>query len=160
MKLEQYRTLWGVIDVADGEPAKSPHHTFEEVHSAICVHDSSRRVASHRIASHCTALQRVGGQVMPVLKGLGYDGIELPFKLLLHIGPDKVHPVAFFLSVACTRECKQVRTTLNELHMKINIMVFSDNVVVPGAGILWGGPYTQPDGTLYTVPCYHFFSRC
>ncbi len=30
MKLEQYRTLWGVLDLTDGEAARSPVHTFDE----------------------------------------------------------------------------------------------------------------------------------
>ena len=30
MKLEQYRTMWGVIDETDGSLARSPVHTIEE----------------------------------------------------------------------------------------------------------------------------------
>jgi len=91
MKLEQYRTLWGNIDIADGQPARSPHRTFEEI--------------------------------IPELARLGYDGIEIPFKMILYIGKDKF------------------KSVLKQHGLKCNIMIFTDNVVVPGAGILWGGPY-------------------
>jgi sugar phosphate isomerase/epimerase len=91
MKLEQYRTTWGVIDATDGILAHSPLHTFEEM---------AREVAK-----------------------LGYDGIEIPFKCALHLGKDKV------------------KEALKEHGLKCTIMVFTDNVVCPGSGVLWGGPY-------------------
>jgi sugar phosphate isomerase/epimerase len=91
MKLEQYRTMWGNIDITDGELAHSPYRNFEEL--------------------------------IPELARLGYDGIECPFKCLLHIGKDKV------------------KSLLKQHGMKISIMIFSDGVVCPGAGVLWGGPY-------------------
>lgn len=91
MKLEQYRTLWGVIDATDGQLARSPHHTLE--------------------------------QAVPELARLGYDGVEIPFKLILHIGKEKF------------------RGLLQQHGLKCTIMIFTDNAVVPGAGGLWGGPY-------------------
>jgi len=91
MKLEQYRTMWGVIDDTDGGLARSPFRTFE--------------------------------QAIPEIARLGYDGIEIPLKLILFIGKDKFKAV------------------LQEHGLKCTIMVFTDNVVVPGAGVLWGGPY-------------------
>lgn len=98
MKLAQYRTLWGTIDVADGDLARSPHRTFE--------------------------------QVIPELARLGYDGIEIPFKLALYIGADKV------------------RAALAQHNLKCNIMVFTDGPVVPGdtaSGInLWVRDPSQP----------------
>lgn len=103
MKLEQYRTLWGQIDAADGQLARSPYHTVDEI--------------------------------IPELARLGYDGIEIPFKLMLFIGPDKL------------------RTLLNQHGLKCTVMIFTDNVVVPGAGVLWGGPYKKPStGELFTAP--------
>lgn len=62
-------------------------------------------------------------QAIPEIARLGYDGIEIPFKLILHIGKDKF------------------KGLLSQYKLKCNIMVFTDNVVVPGAGVLWGGPY-------------------
>lgn len=62
-------------------------------------------------------------QVIPELAKLGYDGIELPFKLILHTGKEKF------------------KSLLREHKLKCTIMIFTDNVVVPGAGVLWGGPY-------------------
>lgn len=97
MKLEQFRTLWGTLDLCDGPLAHAPYHDFEEL--------------------------------IPKLAQLGYDGIEIPFKMALHVGADKV------------------RALLNEHQMKMTCMIFTDNVVVPGAGILWGGPYPG-----YTAP--------
>mmetsp|Transcript_130701 Transcript_130701/g.279499 ORF Transcript_130701/g.279499 Transcript_130701/m.279499 type:complete len:375 (-) Transcript_130701:27-1151(-) len=91
MRLEQYRTLWGVIDMADGDLARSPFRTFE--------------------------------QAIPEIARLGYAGIEIPFKLILGIGKEKV------------------KTLLKEHGLKCTIMIFTDNVVCPGAGVLWGGPY-------------------
>jgi hypothetical protein len=91
MKLEQYRTLWGNLDVTDGRLARAPHQTIE--------------------------------QLIPALHEQGYNGIEGPLKCMMHIGTDKI---------------KQL---LSERDMKLTAMVFTDNVVVPGAGILWGGPY-------------------
>lgn len=91
MKLEQYRTLWGVIDATDGNLARSPWRTF--------------------------------GQAIPEIAKLGYDGIEIPFKLILHLGKD------------------EFKGLMKQHGLKCTIMVFTDNVVVPGAGVLWGGPY-------------------
>eukprot|EP00446_Apocalathium_sp_SHHI-4_P083637 CAMPEP_0177490638 /NCGR_PEP_ID=MMETSP0369-20130122/31368_1 /TAXON_ID=447022 ORGANISM="Scrippsiella hangoei-like, Strain SHHI-4" /NCGR_SAMPLE_ID=MMETSP0369 /ASSEMBLY_ACC=CAM_ASM_000364 /LENGTH=401 /DNA_ID=CAMNT_0018967231 /DNA_START=44 /DNA_END=1249 /DNA_ORIENTATION=+ len=91
MKLEQFRTMWGNIDLSDGPLANAPYHDIEEL--------------------------------IPELAKLGYNGIEMPFKQALHIGAERV------------------RALLNEHNMKMTCMIFTDNVVVPGAGILWGGPY-------------------
>lgn len=91
MKLEQYRTLWGVIDEADGRLARSPFRTLEEALAEIA--------------------------------RLGYDGIEFPFKMALHLGKERV------------------KALLQKHGLKCTIMIFTDGVVVPGAGVLWGGPY-------------------
>jgi len=80
-------------------------------------------------------------ELIPVLKDLGYDGIEIPLKVLLYIGYEKVISM------------------LKDHGLKCTVMVFTDNVVCPGEGVLWGGPYEtmKPDGTLsgelYTKPC-------
>jgi len=66
--------------------------------------------------------------LLPELKRLGYDGIEIPYKCILHCGKEKV------------------KNLLKQLDLKCTIMVFSDGPV-PGAGGLWGGPY---DG--FTAP--------
>jgi len=47
----------------------------------------------------------------------------LPFKLALFIGVERFKAV------------------LARNHLKVIFMVFTDNLVVPGAGLLWGGPY-------------------
>eukprot|EP00929_Paragymnodinium_shiwhaense_P003850 TRINITY_DN104535_c0_g1_i1.p1 TRINITY_DN104535_c0_g1~~TRINITY_DN104535_c0_g1_i1.p1 ORF type:complete len:393 (+),score=53.90 TRINITY_DN104535_c0_g1_i1:115-1293(+) len=61
--------------------------------------------------------------LIPKLAELGYNGIEAPCKSLLFMGPEKV------------------KALLIKHKMKLTCMVFTDNVVVPGEGILWGGPY-------------------
>lgn len=91
MKLEQYRTLWGVIDESDGMLARSPFRTFE--------------------------------QAIPEIARLGYDGIEICMKMILHIGK------ARFSSL------------LKQHGLKCTIMVFTDGGAVPGTGPFWGGPY-------------------
>lgn len=94
MRLEQHRTLWGTIDIADGGLARAPHKTFDEL--------------------------------IPTLAALGYDGIEIPFKMCLHIGVEKIISM------------------LKAHNMRMSVMTFTDNVVVPGdpaGGFLWGGPY-------------------
>lgn len=91
MKLAQYRTLWGNIELCDGVPARSPHRTVDDL--------------------------------FPELARLGYDGVEVPLKVIFFIGKDKF------------------KSLLKQHGLKCNIMIFTDGVVVPGAGILWGGPY-------------------
>ena len=91
MRLEQYRTTWGILDATDGQLAKSPVHTFEEAAKAI--------------------------------KELGYDGMEIPLKQCLFFGVD------------------HVKRVLETYELKCTIMIFTDDVVCPGAGVLWGGPY-------------------
>jgi sugar phosphate isomerase/epimerase len=71
-------------------------------------------------------------QVIPELKALGYDGIEIPYKCAHHLGIERMKALLAANSMKCT------------------IMVFTDGVVVPGAGILWGGPY--PGFTAPTQP--------
>ncbi|CAD7924887.1 unnamed protein product [Amoebophrya sp. A120] len=68
-------------------------------------------------------------ETIPLLAQLGFDGIEIPFKLLLFHGVERMTKL------------------LVENNMKCNVMIFTDNVVCPGAGILWGGPYEG-----YTAP--------
>ncbi len=70
MKLEQYRTLWGVLDLTDGEAARSPVHTFDE------------------------AIAEFANE--------GYDGVELPLKLALHIGIDHVKALLIKYHMGCT----------------------------------------------------------
>lgn len=103
MRLEQYRTLWGVIDETDGRLARSPVRTVDEA--------------------------------IPELARLGYDGVEIPFKLILHIGKDKF------------------KSLLKDHSLKCTIMIFTDGVVTPGAGCLWGGPY--PNFTAPSLPGEH-----
>jgi len=106
MKLEQFRTLWGIIDLCQGRDSLSPYHDVEEL--------------------------------IPKLAELGYDGIEIPFKLAYHFGAEKL------------------RALLNKHNMKMNCMIFTDNVVVPGAGVLWGGPYpgfTAPSSNEEVAAC-------
>jgi hypothetical protein len=67
MKLEQYRTLWGVLDLTGGEAARSPVHTFDEA--------------------------------IAELANEGYDGVELPLKLVLHIGMDHVKVCIFLVNI-------------------------------------------------------------
>jgi sugar phosphate isomerase/epimerase len=97
MKLEVYRTMWGVIDETDGKLAHSPVHTLDEA---------------------CAEVSK-----------LGYNGIEIPYKCTLHYGKDNF------------------KNTLKKYGLKCTIMVFTDGVVCPGAGVLWGGPYPG-----YTAP--------
>jgi sugar phosphate isomerase/epimerase len=54
---------------------------------------------------------------------LGYDGIEVPFKFTLLIGENK------FLEM------------LQMYNLKVIFQVFTDGPVVPGSGIVFGGPY-------------------
>ncbi|CAD7947720.1 unnamed protein product [Amoebophrya sp. A25] len=71
-----------------------------------------------------------------LLKRLGFDGIELPYKLFLHLGVERVAKL------------------LKEQQMKINLMIMTDNVLCPGTGILWGGPHARPLGgdVVYSTP--------
>jgi len=68
-------------------------------------------------------------ETLALCKKLGYDGVELPYKLTLYIGQQKL---------------KELLVTNG---LKVNFVIFTDNVVVPGAGLLWGGPYEG-----YTTP--------
>lgn len=94
MRLEQYRTLWGVIDEFEGELARSPHHSVD------------------------TAI--------PHLAELGYDGIELPFKLALYIGPEKL------------------KTMLSQHDMALTLSIYTDGAFNAGDAQfdLWGGAYS------------------
>eukprot|EP00931_Biecheleriopsis_adriatica_P011594 TRINITY_DN112676_c0_g1_i1.p1 TRINITY_DN112676_c0_g1~~TRINITY_DN112676_c0_g1_i1.p1 ORF type:complete len:365 (-),score=61.11 TRINITY_DN112676_c0_g1_i1:137-1231(-) len=91
MKLEQYRTLWGVVDETDGRLARSPFTNLEDALAEIAQ--------------------------------LGYDGIECPLKCFLYFGKERV------------------KKLLKQHSLKCTIMIFTDGVVVPGAGIVFGGPY-------------------
>ena len=62
-------------------------------------------------------------EAVRVLSELGYDGIELPVKMAMGLGVDRV------------------RGLLERYGMKCTIMVFTDGPGCPGAGDLWGGPY-------------------
>ena len=121
MKLEQYRTMWGLIDETDGHLARSPHRTFDQVHPP-------RRALAHAPPGSPT-IGCTHSQVIPELAALGYDGIEIPLKLALHVGIEKV------------------KAALADHNLKCTVMIFTDGVVCPGAPGLWGGPYegfTEP----------------
>jgi sugar phosphate isomerase/epimerase len=94
MKLEQYRCLWGVFDVDGDDSGTLARSPFQTFDQAI-----------------------------PEIARLGFDGVELPFKMILHIGKE------------------HFKTMLKKHNLKCTITIFSDGVVVPGSGILWGGPY-------------------
>jgi len=54
---------------------------------------------------------------------LGYDGVEMPFKFILYCGKDRF---------------KQL---LKKYNLNVIPMVFTEGVVAPGEGIVFGGPY-------------------
>ena len=54
---------------------------------------------------------------------LGYDGIEIPMKLILYIGKDNF------------------KNMMKKYNLRVIIMIFTDGPVVPGSGIVFGGPY-------------------
>jgi len=54
---------------------------------------------------------------------LGYDGIEIPLKMILYIGKDNF------------------KNLLKKYNLRVIIMIFTDGPVVPGSGIVFGGPY-------------------
>ena len=62
---------------------------------------------------------------IPDLKNLGYDGIEIPLKSILHFGPQKF------------------KALIKKHNMQVIVMVFTDGPVAPGfpPGIVFGGPY-------------------
>lgn len=58
--------------------------------------------------------------LIPALARLGYDGIEVPFKLALYLGTDRL------------------KSLLRRHGMRLSVMVFTDDVVVPGfTDFLW-----------------------
>lgn len=63
---------------------------------------------------------------------LGYDGVELPLKCVLYLGKDRF------------------KRLLQKHNLKVIIMVFTDGVVAPGEGIVFGGPY--PGFTATSAP--------
>jgi len=62
-------------------------------------------------------------EALAEISRLGYDGVELPFKCSLQIGTQRF------------------KAALEKYKLKVIFMVFTDNLVVPGAGIVFGGPY-------------------
>jgi sugar phosphate isomerase/epimerase len=61
---------------------------------------------------------------LPDLKSLGYDGIEIPLKAILHFGKDKF------------------KGLLAESGLEVVVMVFTDGPVAPGhPWNVFGGPY-------------------
>jgi len=54
---------------------------------------------------------------------LGYDGVELPLKCILHLGKDRF------------------KSLLAQHKLRVITMVFTDGPVAPGEGIVFGGPY-------------------
>merc|ERR1719401_502172 len=71
--------------------------------------------------------------LFPELERLGYDGVELHLKLILHVGKEKV------------------KSLLKQHGLKCIILIFTDGDVVPGAGPeVLGGPY--PGFTAPTRP--------
>ena len=87
---------------------------------------------------------------------LGYDGIEIPLKMILHIGKENF------------------KNLLKKYNLRVIIMIFTDGPVVPGSGIVFGGPYegfTAPSNpgetdkdllvkthlAVFKVTCYYRF---
>jgi len=66
---------------------------------------------------------------LPALAKLGYDGIEIPLKAILHYGKEKF------------------KELINQCNLKVIVMVFTSGPVAPGMGLAFGGPY---DG--FTLP--------
>ena len=93
MRLEQYRTLWGNIDVFDGQLANSPHHDVDTL--------------------------------IPHLATLGYDGVEMPFKLALFLGPERL------------------KTLLKQYKMQLTLSVYTDSSFNAGSPEFewWGGAH-------------------
>ena len=60
---------------------------------------------------------------IPALAKLGYDGIEIPLKAIFQYGKEKF------------------KTIMKQNGLKVIVMVFTDGPVVPGAGLVFGGPY-------------------
>ena len=81
-------------------------------------------------------------QAMAEIARLGYDGVELPLKCILHLGKDRSGPELEF-------QCKQslslhpvrFKSLLSQHHLKVIVMVFTDGPVAPGDGLVFGGPY-------------------
>jgi sugar phosphate isomerase/epimerase len=66
-------------------------------------------------------------QALKAIAGLGYDGIEVPFKMALQVGSDKF---------------KQM---LEDHNLRVGFQVFSDGPLAPGCSGVAGGPYAgQP----------------
>jgi sugar phosphate isomerase/epimerase len=93
MKLEQYRTLWGNIDIFDGLLAGSPHHDIDTL--------------------------------LPHLASLGYDGVEMPLKLALFLGPERL------------------KTLLTQYDMHLTLSIYTDSTFNAGSPELdwWGGTH-------------------
>ena len=93
MKLEQYRTLWGNIDIFDGLLAGSPHHDIDTL--------------------------------LPHLASLGYDGVEMPFKLALFLGPERL------------------KDLLVQYDMHLTLSIYTDSSFNAGSPELdwWGGSH-------------------
>jgi sugar phosphate isomerase/epimerase len=93
MKLEQYRTLWGNIDIFDGLLAGSPHHDIDTL--------------------------------LPHLASLGYDGVEMPFKLALFLGPERL------------------KSLLTQYDMHLTLSIYTDSTFNAGSPELewWGGTH-------------------
>jgi len=60
---------------------------------------------------------------LPAIKRLGYDGVEIPLKLVLSVGKEKF------------------KGMLEANKLNVIFQIFTDGAVVPGAGGLWGGPF-------------------
>eukprot|EP00095_Tigriopus_kingsejongensis_P002048 maker-scaffold556_size137522-snap-gene-0.36 protein:Tk02048 transcript:maker-scaffold556_size137522-snap-gene-0.36-mRNA-1 annotation:"GJ11820" len=67
---------------------------------------------------------------LPALRDLGYDGVEVPLKVILYYGKEG------FMEL------------LKEHELQVIVMVFTDGLVAPGEGIVFGGPYPG-----FTRPC-------
>jgi sugar phosphate isomerase/epimerase len=93
MILEQYRTLWGNIDIFDGLLAASPHHDIDTL--------------------------------LPHLASLGYDGVEMPFKLALFLGPERL------------------KDLLKQYDMHLTLSIYTDSSFNAGSPELdwWGGTH-------------------
>jgi len=62
-------------------------------------------------------------EALAQISKLGYDGVECPLKLILFSGLERF------------------KSWLEKYNLKIIVMIFTDGPVVPGYGIVFGGPY-------------------
>ena len=85
MRLEQYRTVWGILNKTDGQLAKAPFQvTFFIFMDTL--YFTKHFAKPYSFNSLCTTFEimfKLLEEVVPKLKELGYQGIEIPWKLVL-----------------------------------------------------------------------------